>query len=128
MLQTTAHPDDEQAGLLTLLSRGTGTRTALLTLNRGEGGANAAGDELFEGLGLVRTEELVLASRYYALDDLYFTASIDYGFSKTLGEAVRSWDTSAVLSDMVRVIRTWCRVPRRSNAARASLAPALHPA
>lgn len=105
MLQTTAHPDDEQSGLLTLLSRGTGTRTALLSVTRGEGGANAAGDELFDALGLVRTEELLLAGRYYGLDDLYFTASIDYGFSKTLDEAVRSWDTTAVLSDMVRVIR-----------------------
>ncbi|MDP1858494.1 MAG: PIG-L family deacetylase [Gemmatimonadaceae bacterium] len=105
VLHTTAHPDDEQSGLLTLLSRGTGTRTALLSLNRGEGGANAAGDELFDALGLVRTEELLLAGRYYGLDDVYFTAAIDYGFSKTLDEAVRSWDTTAVLSDMVRVIR-----------------------
>ncbi len=105
VLHTTGHPDDEQSGLLTLLSRGTGTRTALLSLNRGEGGANAAGDELFDALGLLRTEELLLAGRYYGLDDLYFTAAVDYGFSKTLGEAVRSWDTTAVLSDMVRVIR-----------------------
>ncbi len=42
VMQVTAHPDDEQAGLLTYLSRGTGARTALLTLNRGEAGANAA--------------------------------------------------------------------------------------
>ena len=59
-MQTTAHPDDEQPGLLTLLSRGTGARTALLTLNRGEAGANAAGTELFDALGLLRSEELYL--------------------------------------------------------------------
>ena len=105
VLHTTAHPDDEQFGLLTLLSRGTGARTALLTLNRGEAGANAAGSELFDALGLLRTEELLLAGRYYGLDDQYFTLAVDYGFSKTQDEAARSWDTTAVLSDMVRVIR-----------------------
>ncbi|MFN8572629.1 MAG: PIG-L family deacetylase [Gemmatimonadaceae bacterium] len=105
VMETTAHPDDEQAGLLTFLSRGTGARTSLLVLNRGEGGANATGDELFDALGLVRTRELLLAGQYYGLDDLYFTSAADYGYSKTLAEATRSWDTSAVLSDMVRAIR-----------------------
>ncbi|NIQ60096.1 MAG: PIG-L family deacetylase, partial [Gemmatimonadetes bacterium] len=61
VLYTASHPDDEEAGVLTLLSRGRGVRTALLTLNRGEGGANALGPELFDALGLVRTEELRLA-------------------------------------------------------------------
>ena len=104
-MQVTAHPDDEQAGFLTLLARGTGTRTALLTLNRGEAGANAVGSELFDALGLLRTEELRLAGHYYGLDDQYFTAAVDYGFSKTMAEAARSWDTTAVLGDMVRSIR-----------------------
>ncbi len=105
VLQVTAHPDDEQSGVLTLLARGTGARTALLTLNRGEAGANALGSELFDGLGLLRTEELLLADKYYGLDDQYFTAAADYGFSKTMREAAQSWDTTAVLADMVRVIR-----------------------
>jgi LmbE family N-acetylglucosaminyl deacetylase len=106
VLYTTAHPDDEQAGVLTLLSRGVGARTSLLTLNRGEGGANAIGAELFDALGLVRSEELRLAGRYYGLDDQYFTTAVDYGFSKTLREAMTSWDREAVLADMVRIIRT----------------------
>lgn len=106
VLYTTGHPDDEEAGALTLLSRGMGARTALLTLNRGEGGANALGPELFDALGLLRTEELRLAGRYYGLDDQYFTTAADYGYSKTLDEAMRSWDREALLEDMVRVIRT----------------------
>ena len=106
VLYTTAHPDDEEAGVLTVLSRGMGVRTALLTLNRGEGGANAIGPELFDALGLIRTEELRLSGRYYALDDQYFTTAVDYGYSKTLGEAMRSWDRERVLGDMVRIIRT----------------------
>ena len=105
ILHITAHPDDEHSGMLTLASRGWGARTALLSLNRGEGGANAIGSELFDALGLIRTRELVLSGRYYALDDLYFTTAVDYGYSKSVEEAFRSWDREAVLEDMVRVIR-----------------------
>ena len=105
ILHITAHPDDEHSGMLTLASRGWGTRTALLSLNRGEAGANAIGPELFDALGLIRTRELILSGRYYGLDDLYFTSAVDYGYSKSLGESMRSWDLEAVLEDMVRVIR-----------------------
>ena len=105
LLHVTAHPDDEHAGVLTLASRGWGARTALLSLNRGEAGANAIGPELFDALGLIRTRELVLSGRYYGLDDLYFTTAVDYGYSKSVDEAFRSWDREAVLEDMVRVIR-----------------------
>ncbi|WP_419861605.1 PIG-L family deacetylase [Candidatus Palauibacter sp.] len=105
LLHVTAHPDDEHAGMLTLASRGWGARTALLSLNRGEAGANAIGPELFDALGLIRTRELVLSGRYYGLDDLYFTTAVDYGYSKSVDEAFRSWDREAVLDDMVRVIR-----------------------
>ena len=105
ILHITAHPDDEHSGMLTLASRAWGARTALLSLNRGEGGANAIGPELFDALGLIRTRELVLSGRYYGLDDLYFTTAVDYGYSKSVEEAFRSWDREAVLEDMVRVIR-----------------------
>ncbi|MBO0720659.1 MAG: hypothetical protein J2P41_07550, partial [Blastocatellia bacterium] len=47
VLHTTAHPDDEDGALLAWLSRGQCVRTGLLTLNRGEGGANAIGPELY---------------------------------------------------------------------------------
>ncbi len=105
MLHTVAHPDDEHAGLLAYLSRGAGARVALLSINRGEAGANAIGPELFDGLGLIRTEELRRSGRYYGLDGLYFSSALDYGYSKTLEESLSSWDTERVLSDIVRVIR-----------------------
>ena len=57
-MHTTAHPDDEHGGMLALLSRGVGARVSLLTLTRGEAGDNALGPQLFDGLGLIRTEEL----------------------------------------------------------------------
>ncbi|MPZ16640.1 MAG: PIG-L family deacetylase [Luteitalea sp.] len=105
VLHTTAHPDDEHGGLLAMLGRKQGVRVGLLTLNRGEGGDNAIGPELFDALGLIRTEELLVAGRYYGVDDQYFTTVVDYGFSKRLDEALEKWGREHVLRDMVRVIR-----------------------
>ena len=104
-MHTTAHPDDEHGGVLSQLSRGQGARLSLLTLNRGEAGDNAIGSELFDGLGLIRTEELIDAGRYYGLDDQYFSTVADYGFSKTMDEALGKWGKENVLRDVVRVIR-----------------------
>src|SRR5256885_17261952 len=68
VLHTTAHPDDEDGALITWLARGQGVRTGLFTLNRGEGGANLIGPELFDALALIRTEELLAADRFYGVD------------------------------------------------------------
>jgi len=105
-LHTTAHPDDEHGGMLALLSRGVGARVSLMTLNRGESGDNALGPQLFDGLGLIRTEELMVSNRYYGVDRQYFTSVVDYGFSKRLEEAFDKWGRDNVLRDVVRVIRT----------------------
>jgi LmbE family N-acetylglucosaminyl deacetylase len=105
-MHTTAHPDDEHGGMLAMLSRGLGARVSLLTLTRGESGDNAIGAELFDALGLIRTEELLVADRYYGVDEQYFTSVADYGFSKRLDEALEKWGREHVLRDMVRIIRT----------------------
>src|SRR5881296_4435398 len=105
VMHTTAHPDDEHGGLLAMLSRGEGARVSLLTLNRGEAGDNAIGSELFDALGLIRTEELLRADQYYGVDQQYFTSVIDYGFSKRLEEALVKWGRENVLRDVVRIIR-----------------------
>jgi LmbE family N-acetylglucosaminyl deacetylase len=105
LLHTQAHPDDEHADLLTYAGRGMGARTALLSLNRGESGANILGFESYDQLGLLRTEEFLLAAAYYGLDDLYFTNLVDYGFSKRVSEAYDKWGKENVLAEMVRVIR-----------------------
>ena len=105
VMHTTAHPDDEHGGLLAWLSRGTGARVSLMTLNRGQSGDNALGPQLFDGLGLIRTEELLVSNRYYGVDAQYFTNAIDYGFSKRLEEALDKWGRLDVLRDVVRIIR-----------------------
>ena len=99
-----AHPDDEDTELLTLLSRGMGVDAAYLSLSRGEGGQNLIGSELGEGLGLLRTEEL-LAARGVDGAHQYFTRAFDFGFSKTLDETLRFWPRDTVLADVLRVIR-----------------------
>jgi LmbE family N-acetylglucosaminyl deacetylase len=109
LLQVTAHPDDEDGGLLTLLARGRGVRTGLVTLTRGEGGQNKIGPELFEELGITRTEELLASGRFYGIEQ-FFTRAVDYGFSKTLAEALEKWrfaepDGGPVVGDVVRAIR-----------------------
>jgi LmbE family N-acetylglucosaminyl deacetylase len=107
LMQTVAHPDDEDGGMLTLESRGHGDSVVLLTLNRGEGGQNKLGSNLFDVLGVLRTLELTAADRYYGVDQR-FTRVADFGFSKTPEETFQKWQGHDIpLGDMVRVIRTF---------------------
>ncbi len=104
LIMVTAHPDDEDGGMLTYESRGQGSRVTLLTLNRGEGGANVMSSDYFDALGLVRTEELLAADRYYGVQQ-FWTRMIDFGFSKTKEESLEKWGHDQTLADVVRVIR-----------------------
>src|SRR5215510_2245158 len=106
VLHTTAHPDDEDGAMLVWLSRGVGVRTGLLTLNRGEGGANLVGPELYDALGILRTEELLAAGRYYGVDQM-FTRVTDFGFSKRMDETLEHWGKDLVLGDVVRAVRKY---------------------
>ena len=106
VLHTVAHPDDENGALLTWLSRGRGVRTGLYSTTRGEGGANLIGPELFDALGIVRTEEHLAAIRYYGID-LFFSSAVDFGYSKRLDETLEKWDYQMLLEDMVRLIRRY---------------------
>ena len=105
-MHTGAHPDDEDSALIARLARGDQARVAYLSLNRGEGGQNIISSDLFEPLGVIRTEELLQARR---LDggDQFFTRTIDYGFTKTRAEAAEKWGEQTVLGDMVRIIRMY---------------------
>jgi LmbE family N-acetylglucosaminyl deacetylase len=100
----TAHPDDEDGGMLAYETRGLGARGGLMTLNRGEGGQNVMAMDLYDALGLLRTQELLMADRYMGVDQ-FFSRAVDYGFSKTREEALEKWDHERVLADSVRVLR-----------------------
>ncbi len=104
VLHTGAHPDDENSSMLAWLSRGEGARTAYLSATRGEGGQNLLGTELFEALGVIRTEEL-LAAREFDRAEQFFTPNYEFGFSKTADETLEKWGEEQLVGDFVRVIR-----------------------
>ena len=106
VLHIAAHPDDENTQLITYLARGRHVRTAYLSVTRGDGGQNVLGPEFGDELGLIRTQEL-LAARHLDGGQQFFTRAIDFGFSKDYQETLRIWDEQTVLSDVVRVIRTF---------------------
>jgi LmbE family N-acetylglucosaminyl deacetylase len=105
LMMVTAHPDDEDGGLLTLEARGKGVHCVLMTLTRGEGGQNELGSGLFDTLGVLRTLEQLASDRYYGVDQR-FSRVADFGYSKTPEETFQKWGGHDVpLADMVRVIR-----------------------
>ncbi len=106
VLYVAAHPDDEDTQLITYLARARHYRTAYLSVTRGDGGQNVIGPELDSELGVIRTQELLAARR---LDGgrQFFTRAIDFGYSKDYRETLRIWNKDEVLSDVVRVIRTF---------------------
>ena len=101
-----AHPDDEDARLITWLSRGRSLETAYLSLTRGENGLNVAGYEVGDGLGAVRTAEVLEARRIDGAQQ-FFTRAFDFGYSRTADETFKHWPHDAVLGDVVTVIRAF---------------------
>jgi len=107
LMHITAHPDDEDGAMLTLEARGRGASVLLLTLNRGEGGQNRTGSNLFDELGVLRTLELLASDRYYGVEQR-FTRVADFGYSKSAAETFEKWHGHDVaLADTVRVIRAF---------------------
>ena len=106
VLYIAAHPDDENTRLISWLANGKKVRTAYLSLTRGEGGQNLIGSELGDALGIIRTQELLEARRIDG-GEQFFTRAVDFGYSKTAEESFAKWGKQEVLSDVVRVIRTF---------------------
>jgi LmbE family N-acetylglucosaminyl deacetylase len=104
ILYVVAHPDDEDAGTLTLLSRGLGADVTLLSITRGESGANLITRDFFDRLGALRTLEHLKAAEYYGVRVRY-TRFADFGYSKSVEETWRNWNKEEVLSDVVRMVR-----------------------
>src|SRR5262245_2632781 len=104
VMEATAHPDDEDNGLLVMMNRGEGFRTALATATRGNGGQNEIGPEIFEALGVLRTEELAAMHRFDGAEQ-YFTRAVDFGFSFSIEETFEKWGRDEITADYVRLIR-----------------------
>ena len=106
VLMIGAHPDDEDTPLLGWLARGAKADAAYLSLTRGDGGQNAIGNDLGEGLGVIRTEELLAARRVDGARQ-FFTRAYDFGFSKTAEETYKHWPKDSVFGDVVRIVRAF---------------------
>src|SRR5207244_2076343 len=104
ILMIGAHPDDEYSDLVALFARGMGAQVAYLSLSRGEGGQNLIGPELGPELGVIRSEELLAARRIDGARQ-FFTRAYDFGYSKTLDEALRLWPRDSVLKAVLDVVR-----------------------
>ncbi len=104
VLTIVAHPDDENNALHALLSRGLGARVSLISLTRGGGGQNEIGPELFDGLRILRTEELLTSHRLDAVEQ-YFGNVSDFGYSFSAEETLEKWGHEETLEEIVRMIR-----------------------
>jgi LmbE family N-acetylglucosaminyl deacetylase len=104
MMMIVAHPDDEDGAMMTYEGRGQGVRTSQLTLTRGEGGQNAITADIYDELGVIRTNELLRADQFYGVHQ-YWGTEADFGFSKTREEALAQWGHDRVLYDAVLAIR-----------------------
>jgi LmbE family N-acetylglucosaminyl deacetylase len=106
VLYMAAHPDDENTRIITYLANGRLATAGYLSLTRGDGGQNLIGPELRDLLGVIRTQEL-LAARRIDGGQQFFTRANDFGFSKSAEEAFRIWGKDEILSDVLKVFRTY---------------------
>ncbi|AVR00256.1 hypothetical protein OBCHQ24_14985 [Oceanobacillus iheyensis] len=111
-LNTGAHPDDERSDFLAYLSRGLGVQTSSMIANRGEGGQNEIGTELGNGLGIIRSNEMIEASeitgvKAYHLSETTSDPIYDFGFSKSPEETLEKWGEDLTYERFIRLIRTY---------------------
>lgn len=104
VLYVAAHPDDENTRMISYMSNEKRVHMTYLSLTRGDGGQNLIGTELRESLGVLRTQELLMARSVDGGNQLFSRAN-DFGFSKSPAETMRIWGKKEVLSDVVWAIR-----------------------
>src|SRR5215472_9443102 len=99
-----AHPDDEDGGTVTMLTRGKGYQVTFLAFSRGEAAGDAISSDFGPPLGIRRTIEMIRSSEYYGAR-LRVSRFLDFGLSRTLAKTLRYWGEEDALRDMVRFIR-----------------------
>ncbi|WP_377299258.1 PIG-L family deacetylase [Rhizobium sp. SGZ-381] len=110
MMNTGAHPDDEQSGMLAFMRLGLGIRVIIACSTRGEGGQNALGPERLGALGVLRTRELEEAARVLDADVLWLGHGPDdpvhdFGFSKDGNATFGRWGEQRIVERLVRAYR-----------------------
>jgi LmbE family N-acetylglucosaminyl deacetylase len=104
VLYVAAHPDDENTRMISFLRNEKLYDVTYLSCTRGDGGQNLIGPEMRELLGVLRTQELLMARSVDGGNQL-FTRANDFGFSKSPEETLRFWNKDEVLADVVWAFR-----------------------
>ena len=104
VMYVAAHPDDENTAMIAYMANDRRVNMTYLSLTRGDGGQNLIGTELREMLGVLRTQELLMARSTDGGKQM-FTRANDFGFSKSPAETMSIWNKKEVLSDVVWAIR-----------------------
>jgi len=110
VMNTGAHPDDEQNGMLAVLRHGAGMRIVVACSTRGEGGQNTLGPERQGALGVLRSREMEEAARALDADVAWLGHGPedpvhDFGFSKSGPDTLARWGEATVLDRLVRAYR-----------------------
>ena len=104
VLYIAAHPDDENTRMISYFANERKVRTAYLSLTRGDGGQNLIGTQIWEKLGLIRTNELLQARKIDG-GQQFFSRANDFGYSKHPDETLAFWNKDEVMHDIIKVIR-----------------------
>ncbi len=104
VLYVAAHPDDENTAIITYFANERKVNTAYFSFTRGDGGQNLIGPEIRDELGVIRTNELLMA-RQIDNGRQFFSRAVDFGYSKNPDETFNIWDREKALGDLVWVIR-----------------------
>ncbi|WP_312403062.1 PIG-L family deacetylase [Rhizobium sp.] len=110
VMNTGAHPDDEQNGLLAFLRLEHGMRVIVACSTRGEGGQNALGPERHGALGVLRSREMEEAARIIDADVAWLghgpdDTIHDFGFSKDGDATFARWGEARIVERLVRAYR-----------------------
>lgn len=110
-MQSGAHPDDEDSGMLAALGFRDGVNLSYACSTRGEGGQNDIGTEAGADLGALRTREMeracdVLGMRMYWHSESPEDPITDFGFSKSGVETLGRWGHDRTLARFVEIVRT----------------------
>ncbi|SMD15350.1 PIG-L family deacetylase [Rhizobium sp. RU36D] len=110
VMNTGAHPDDEQSGMLAYFRLGLGMRVVIACSTRGEGGQNALGPERLGALGVVRSREMEEAARVLDADIAWLGHGPDdpvhdFGFSKDGDQTFVRWGEERTVERLVRAYR-----------------------
>ncbi|MDB5528335.1 MAG: LmbE family protein [Devosia sp.] len=110
MMNTGAHPDDEQSGMLATMRFGYGMRIIVACSTRGEGGQNSLGPERSGALGVVRSREMEEAARILDADIAWLGHGPDdpvhdFGFSKNGVDTLARWGRERIIERLVIAYR-----------------------